>query len=619
MKPSLALLRRAAFVAVMVLSPTSWSAPAVQPRLANESVSPRREVAARFSVAHRGSGWWLVSPTGEAFFSLGVCCITQGLPREEYDPDNPGYAAWRHYADARQWADNGLRRLKTWRFTTAGAWSDHQTLEQSSEATLWLTPVLHAGSTAGAPWWDMWDTRVIRRMEETARPQLLALRDDPRLLGYYTDNELGWWNATLFKMTLEQAPTSGQSGRLIGLLRQTYGNDWKRLLADFDAENAASWSALERRGMLYLKPGGAGIKVMRRFLELVAERYYQLVHDLIRRYDTRALILGDRYQSFYYPEVARACARHVDVVSSNLNAQWADGGFLRCYLDTLHALTGRPILVSEVYMAATQNRSGNRNSHGIFPVAATQRDRAAALRRTLTSLLALPYVVGADWFQYSDEPTHGRDDGENFNFGLVDIHDAPYAEVTGVFAGLEANRIKAQPPAPRPDAAGGVPPAPAEPFAELAPTRALQQWDRERGFVKPASEFPMADLYLAWSPAALYLGLYALDIVEEAYYRDRSVPKGDRPQWFVAPEGQAAVRARIGCGREALVNDSSVRVECLSGLNLDVRTAAIMALPARRFGKERFAAGDTVTLSSTLLSHCQANRIEWRGQFTLRD
>jgi len=30
-----------------------------------------------------------------------------------------------------------------------------------------------------------------------------------------------------------------------------------------------------------------------------------MVHDIIRKYDQRALILGDRYQSFYYPEVAR--------------------------------------------------------------------------------------------------------------------------------------------------------------------------------------------------------------------------------------------------------------------------------------------------------------------------
>jgi len=29
------------------------------------------------------------------------------------------------------------------------------------------------------------------------------------VIGYYSDNEMGWWNAILFKMTLEQAPTAG--------------------------------------------------------------------------------------------------------------------------------------------------------------------------------------------------------------------------------------------------------------------------------------------------------------------------------------------------------------------------------------------------------------------------
>src|SRR5205085_12422163 len=102
--------------------------------------------------------------------------------------------------------------------------------------------------------------------------------------------------------------------------------------------------------------------VMRRLLEMVAARYYQLAHDIIRKYDSRALILGDRYQSFYYPEVARAARPYVDAISSNLNANWNDGTFVRSYLQTLYALTGKPVLISEFYMAAAQNRSGNKNS-----------------------------------------------------------------------------------------------------------------------------------------------------------------------------------------------------------------------------------------------------------------
>jgi hypothetical protein len=142
----------------------------------------------------------------------------------------------------------------------------------------------------------------------------------------------------------------------------------------------------------------------------------------------------------------------VDVCSSNLNASWEDGTFLRCYLDTLHALTGKPILISEFYLAATDNRSGNKNSQGAYPVVATQRQRAEAARSTLLALTRLPYVLGADWFQFTDEPIHGRDDGENFNFGLVDIHDRPYEELTAMFSSLAVDQLKAQSPPERQNA-----------------------------------------------------------------------------------------------------------------------------------------------------------------------
>ncbi len=572
-----------------------------------------------FTLQNTNQGWWLVAPDGQRFFSLGVCCVHQGLARAQFDPEAPAYAAWHHYETAQGWADATLKRLRRWGFTTAGAWSDYQTLKGSNEMTLWLTPVLHLGSSAGAPWWDMWSPQVLGRMEATAREQILAVRDDPHLLGYYTDNELGWWNATLFKMTLEQPPDSGQRRRLLQLLRETYHNDWKKLIRDFDSENAETWSELQKRGMLYLRPGGEGIKVMRRFLGILAERYYEVAHQIIRKYDRRALILGDRYQSFFYPEVARACARYVDAVSSNLNAQWNDGAFLRSYLDTLHALTGKPILISEFYMAAAENRSGNKNSQGGFPVVTTQAERADGLRRTLTGLLQLPYVIGADWFQYSDEPTHGREDGENFNFGLVDIQDHPYEEITTLTASLDVNHLKARPAAPRLDASGGIPRAPTQPMGDFESARGLKHWDRERGFVKPVSDFPLADLYVCWTPQALYLGLHSLDIIEDAYYRSRSVPKSDRPLWTIRLGGQDAVRARLGAGREPLISDPGIHLQNLSGVNLNVHNVALMELPASRFGKEEFKPGDTIVLSSTLLTHCQAYRVDWEGDFKLRE
>lgn len=573
-----------------------------------------------FSIQQQGESAWLVRPDGERFFSRGVCVVTQGASRKEFDPANPGYAAWQHYTDSNLWAGATLKRLKEWKFTTVGGWSDFQIFKNCDDKEVAFAPVLHIGSTAGAPWWDMWDSKITDRMDAVAREQILALRDDPRLLGYYSDNEMGWWNAILFQMTLEQAPTSGQRQRLIQLLRETYHKDWSLLLEDFEpAPGVESWNTLDQHGLIYLRPGGNGLRVERRFLALLADRYYFLVHDIIRKYDKRALILGDRYQSFYYPEVVRACGRYVDAVSSNLNASWNDGTFARFFVETLHQLAGKPVLIGEFYMCARDNRSGNKNSRGIYPVVATQKERAAGFRNTLDALARIPYVVGADWFQYFDEPTHGRFDGENFNFGLLDIHDRPYETLTKTAAALDLDAIKRQPASLRLDASQGAPPAPRNPTAHFEPMLALKHWDRERGFVKPVSEDPLADLYVCWSRKLIYLGLYAQDVTEDIGYKDKIVRASDRAEWIVSIGGSTnVIRCRIGAGLEPVVDEPGVRLVNISGINGYSRNIACLEVPARLFGKDRFKPGDAIEFTSTFFTHCRGYRMDWKGHFTLR-
>ena len=42
---------------------------------------------------------------------------------------------------------------------------------------------------------------------------------------------------------------------------------------------------------------------------------------------------------------------------------------------------------------------------------------------------AHPAFIGTSWFQWNDQPNTGRMDGENYNIGLVDVTDRPYAEL----------------------------------------------------------------------------------------------------------------------------------------------------------------------------------------------
>jgi hypothetical protein len=294
-------------------------------------------------------------------------------------------------------------------------------------------------------------------------------------------------------------------------------------------------------------------------------------------------------------------------------------------------------LVSEFYLAAQQNRSGNQNQPGTFPTVTTQKQRAAGFRHTLQALLRIPYVVGADWFQYYDEPAHGRGDGENFNVGLVDIHDRPYASLTAAatapdLAALDRRRLlgergkrgkeerRNEGPPERPDASFGVPPAPRDPLGQFSVTLALKHWDRERGFVKPVSDFPVADLYLCWNQQALYLGLYAQDITETAFYRNKTLPAIDRAEWIVSPRGMnRSIHARLGPGGPPVCDETTLRIVNLAGVYLNTRNIAALELPARLFGRERLQSGDSIELASTFFTHCRAERVEWQGKFVLGD
>lgn len=571
-------------------------------------------------------GWTWVGPDNQPFLSVGACVVGSWDSEANHDPENPGYSAWKAAPTLDAWADRTVQRLHAWGFNTLGAWADHATLGPARKraraagkpTVSWVTPVLHMGGAAGAPWWDMWDPEVVARLESRAREEMAPHLGDPDVLGYYSDNELGWWSASLWKLTLEQKPSSGQRQRLIAFIRERYGNDWSRLRADFDPEGASDWASLAQGGVLFVRPGGDGFIVLRQFTALLADRYYGIVRRILREVDPDALFLGDRYASFYFPEVVRAAAPHVDAISSNLNADWVDGSFLRCYLETLHALSRRPVLITEFYAAARENRSGNRNTHGIYPVVETQAQRARTVRRSLEQIARTPAVIGIDWFQFADEPRHGRGDGENFNFGLVDIHDRPYREVTAVFAGFDPLRSRASASSPRPDArSSGIPPAPRDPFDAFVATRALLGWDRERGFIPPSTPEPCADLYAAWDRHSLFLGVCAMDAVESALYRGAHVPKQDRALWTVEVNGREILQVRIGAGREPVASNPAVRVEQVTGPAPVVRTVAAVAIPRSELEGVRLRTGTRLRLRCRYQAHGHVQHVGWEGDYLL--
>jgi hypothetical protein len=581
----------------------------------------------RFSVLKEEGIFWLKDPADKAFFSFGINVVNRGevsIPSDSElrttataQPEPIRYRASSFYSSGTDWAVATAGRLDRWGFNTIGGWSDWELLRIVPGMRFAHTPVLQIGSVAGSPWRDMWSDQWFYDMKTAAHNRITV--SDSRVIGHYSDNELDWWNGALFRETLAQPASSGQRQRLVALLQNQYKNNWNRLLHDFEPEGAASFEELEKAGQVFLRPGSSGIRSYRNFLTMISARYYRTTTEIMHRQAPDRLLLGDRYMASYYPELARVAGLEVDVVSTNLKASWNDGTFARFYLNSLHELSGKPIIVSEIYLAAMENRSGNRNTKGGFPTALTQVDRAAAARRSLLELVRLPYVVGVDWFQYYDEPPGGRFDGEDYNMGLVDIRDRPYNNLVNLLSTVKLAEIHSIKHAPRLDATGGVPPSPADPAGLWKPFEALREWDRERGFVPAVSPAPFADLYLAWNPSEIWLGLYALDLTERDYYRDRVVPEIDRMRWRLKFDGmEPGIDFRIGTALHGVhIEQQALENFEYWTLAHNTRAIAVVRISASELGKATLNPGDIIRMESILDAHARADRVMWSGNFRL--
>ena len=483
-------------------------------------------LSTRWSLTAESGVSWLVTPCGERFLSLGVNVLDGGYPERE--KEGKIYYSWKTFEPTlADWTAETRRRLSSWGFNSAGGWAlEPQTLKLPTIINLEL------GRLARFHWFDPFAPETETRMNALARELVAPYRDSPYRIGYFSDNEVGWWAGALFIFYSSKPASSVTKQRWVELLRRHYADDWSRFTADFSPPAAIdSWEqllgAVEATRM---KPGGAGIHVVREWTGMVAERYYTLAERAIRAADPDALLFGDRLPIYYDPAAVRAMAPHVDAIATNYNVDSSDGWIADYFFDGLRKLSsGKPVLVSEWFFAARENRTGNRNNGHLMTVA-TQEDRAAGAAAATANFAAIPELVGAHWFMYYDHPKGGRPDGEDYDFGLVDINDRPYERLTAALAA--ANRR-----APQIHAAAAVS-LPrtgtfALPHASISVhERSLSDWPKPASLLPRLTASPGAvefgEAYLSWSERGLALATIGQDYFEpDLLVYDGAFPLGD--------------------------------------------------------------------------------------------
>lgn len=495
--------RRMAIAAALFLS--------ITPRLGNAACASRPGFAGRWTIQSRDGVSWLLTLCGERFFSIGVNGLTDGSStplrwsreRNSWLPPHQAPPAW---------ADRAAAQVRAWGFNTAGSFS-------SPNLPLPGTPDLDLGWRANFHWADPFDPMVEKLLMAQTREAVAPYKPYAYRIGYFSDNEVGWWNGALFRYYLEQGRTNHTKQVLVDLIRRRYDGDWRRFTDDFVVSGGtSSFQALLENAnpQVHLRPRGSGIRVIREWTGVIARRYYELVHRALRAADPAALIFGDRLPSYYDPDAVRAMAPFVDAVGSNYDVDSPDGWIAHYYFDGLRQLTGnKPVLVSEWYFAAKENRSGNLNN-GYLMTVRTQAERARGAASAARNLAREPGIVGLHWFEYYDEPKGGRaGDRENYDFGLLDVNGRPYEELVAALTAANRSLAELHQGASRPNlvteaARLQIPEADID-----AASLSLAQWPKDRALVQglsaPSPEVVFGDLFLAWSAQGLHLATISMD------------------------------------------------------------------------------------------------------------
>jgi len=509
-----------------------------------------------WSTDRKDGVYWLKSPDGKLFYSKGVNFIDGGKDNEK-SCRKEAYYCRNFYPSLEAWHWAAGKQLTSWGFNTRGGWSD-----PSRAIPLALTVDLELGRNSKFHWFDPFDPSMEKTTMEGAKRLTAPYRDDPQLLGYFSDNEVGWWNSPLFEWYLGKGWDNFTKRVLWQLLYDHYGGEWERLLEDWVPEGRiSSFADLKNAdAKLRLRPGGRGIRLVDRFMYLCTQRYYRLMHDAIRQAHPGALILGDRLPLYYHQDAVLAMGDNVDVISTNYNVDVPDGWVAPYYFDGLRRLIDKPVLITEFFFAAAENRTGNRNETARSPhpkpghlmTVASQAERARGVAGAIRNFARFPNVVGAHWFQYCDEPLGGREDGEDYNMGLIDTANRPYEEVTNVFSQINPNlealhqqsvqlaserdaslvKLVVGPREKLEGASADTPSTPVSNVDEITPLRrasspidvtdqSLMDWDKAEtrlvGFQAPEPYVPFGDVHLTWTPEGIYLASLANTYVDPKF------------------------------------------------------------------------------------------------------
>lgn len=355
--------------------------------------------------------WWFVDPEGYLFYSIGSTGINPEIEfsrvegreyiYEELPPliNSTGnraaknsYYTWnltRRYGSKdwiNKWIEKTIDRLNRWGFNTIANWSDETLCNSQKKAYVknlrgWgFNP-----ETMGMP--DPYDPDYSTFVDSLAKIQCESLKNDPYLIGYFVGNEPPW---------------PGRENELIEVILNGRATPLQTALKN------------------YIK-GEDTPENRKAFIYETYSKFIKIINNAIKKYDPNHLNLGLRFGGNPPDELIEASADiGFDVFSLNVYSYRISDEILK----KIDNLTDLPIIIGEFHFGTP----GKGLAPGLCQTI-NQKERGVAYSYYVENAAAHPSVVGTHWFQWLDQPSTGRYDGENYNIGFIDVTDLPYQEL----------------------------------------------------------------------------------------------------------------------------------------------------------------------------------------------
>ncbi len=368
------------------------------------SMSIKSSASGFFRVEKIDNRWWTIDPEGYPNIQTVINSYRQG------GSERNKKAFKKLYSSEADWVDKTATALEGYGFNGVGSWSAYSLIKeynsQSQDHKLSysvnLSMMASYGRKRGGTYQlpgnigfpnqaiFVFDPEFSEFCDSLAMADLSTYKNDPNLYGYFSDNEL---------------PFSAKN--LEGYLTLKNPDDPGKQAAE-------QW--LKKKG---IKINEISDQHRNEFAGFVAERYFRIVSEAIRKADPNHMYLGSRVHGSakFIPEILQAAGKYCDVVSLNYYGVWTP---VKEHLENWEKWAGKPFIITEFYTKAMD--AGLANTTGAGYTVRTQKDKGYAYQDFCLALLESKNCVGWHYFKYQDnDPTAKGVDPSNIdsNKGIV--------------------------------------------------------------------------------------------------------------------------------------------------------------------------------------------------------